>query len=172
MRTLLMAAAVLALAGCDRSAPTNNVAGNIAEPSNAIVANVVEVAPQAPVAAMLGKVDLAKDLHAFGTEPFWGLDISGTKLVYTDGSLEEVKPESFADATRVVTGGKAVYTTTNKAGAPVVLTLTAKECLEVGEPEDADPLTVELKVGKDIRHGCAGPAEGAEKTSGNSSAEE
>jgi uncharacterized membrane protein len=117
-------------------------------------------------------VDLGKDVHAFGTEPFWGLDISGTRLVYTDASLEEIKPESFADATRVVTGGKAVYTTRNKAGALVIVTLTAEECLEAGEPEDSVPLTVELKVGKELRHGCAGPAEGAEKSGGNSSAGE
>jgi uncharacterized membrane protein len=162
MRTLLMGAALLALAGCDRSAPVTNAADNVAvpaaEPVNVVVANVVEVPVEAPAAVTLGKVDLGKSVHAFGTEPFWGLDIDGTSLVYTDASLEELKPETFTDAARVVSGGKAVYTAKNKAGAAVTLTLTVEECLEAGEPEDAVPLTVELKIGDQVRHGCAGPA--------------
>jgi uncharacterized membrane protein len=173
MRIGLMAVALLALGGCGKppadtvalnEAPVENLAANETVPDNAQIealalGNLAEPEP----AVMLGKVDLAQDVMGFGTEPFWSLNIHGTDIHYTDSSLETPVSEPFTGVKRVLTKGKAVYIASNSRGTPIELTLTAKPCLEVGEPEDTVPLTVELKIGGLVLHGCAGSAAMVEK---------
>lgn len=130
------------LAGCGPQEPavTNNV----------VVAKPIE-------GPKLGKVDLNQPLQAFGTEPYWTLDVAPGDMSFTDYALANPKPEPFFPHAPVVTGDKAVWTTENVADEPVVLTLTLKDCLEVGEADQTQPLTAELRIGSKVRTGCAGP---------------
>jgi uncharacterized membrane protein len=155
MRIALLAVA-LTLSGCGGGSVVVNAenAAGPAEPENAS-ANVVAAAPAPSV--KLGDFELNQLLRVFGTEPFWTLDMGPGEMIYTDGSAEEPKPTPFYWADPVIAGDTATYTTKNVAGDVVVLVLTRKDCLEVGEPEDTVPLTAKLTIGTTVRNGCAGP---------------
>lgn len=160
-------AAVLAplmLAGCGGGSMTVNAADNAAEANVAAPAavnaaepavNAVQASPT-PSGTMLGSVDLAEPVAGSGSEPFWGIDISGGSIVYTDASVETIQPESFARTTPVMSDGRAVYSTTRADGSPVVVTLTAAAC--IAPSGKSTPLTVTIQVGGETRTGCAGPA--------------
>ncbi|MEZ0244760.1 MAG: hypothetical protein ACAH11_15410, partial [Sphingomonas sp.] len=79
------------------------------------------------------------------------------EMIFTDNSVDDPKPAPFYFVEPVIAGDTATYTTKNVAGDPVVLVLTRKDCLEVGEPEDTVPLTAKLTIGTTVRNGCAGP---------------
>ncbi|MES2445190.1 MAG: hypothetical protein V4574_20390 [Pseudomonadota bacterium] len=147
MRIALLAVSMLALAGCGSQEPAVNVTANSAEAAK----------PVRPPSPKLGKVDLDQPLRAFGTEPFWTLDVAPGDMSFTDYSVETPKPEPYFPRSPVVTADKAVWTTKNEAGAAVVLTLTLKDCLEAGEADQTQPFTAELKIGDRTRTGCAGP---------------
>jgi uncharacterized membrane protein len=49
----------------------------------AIVALGLMVSGCQPAAQTLGGVDLSKPMRVLGTEPFWGVEISPTELVFT-----------------------------------------------------------------------------------------
>jgi len=143
----------LALAGCGGGSVVIN-AENAAEPvTNTVAAPKPKPAP----VLMLGDYDLNQLTRAFGTEPFWTLDMGPGSFSYTDYSVEKPEPKPFYWADPVIAGDTATYTTKNVAGDVVVLTLTHKKCLEAGEEDQAVPLTAELKIGSKILHGCAGP---------------
>jgi uncharacterized membrane protein len=143
MRFLLPALPLLALAGCGSPEPA-------AAPANAVVAKPIP-------GPKLGSIELNQPLRAFGTEPFWTLDVAPGDIAFTDHALPDPKPEPFFARSPVVADGKAVWTTKNVADEPVVLTLTLKDCLEGGEPDQTQPFTAELRIGDKVRTGCAGP---------------
>jgi uncharacterized membrane protein len=145
MRNLLLATSLLLLSAC-QAQPDEN-AGSYREAGPEPTVEVPK----------LGGLDLGKPLRASGSEPFWMLDIEPGAATYHDYSVETPKPESFAPPSRVVSADRAVFTTRNSVGAPVVITLTAESCLDVGEEENRQPLTVELRIGDQVRTGCAGP---------------
>jgi uncharacterized membrane protein len=157
---ILMLAAVLALGGCGPKPAEKPVPTPTPTPK--------------PV-KMLGSIDLNKAVRAFGVEPGWSLDVAPGDMSFTDFSGDKTEPQPFFPTSPVVTGDHANWTTKNVAGEAVVLTLTVKECLEAGEPEDSQPLTAELRIGVKTLHGCAGakPAEfaPAENASDNAVAE-
>lgn len=137
-------AAVLLLAGCNFSEPAPNSAENVTKPTP-------------PPSVKLGSVELLQPLRAFGTEPFWTLDLAPGDIAFTDYSAEDPKPEPFFARSPVAVGDKATWTTKNIAGEAVVVTLTLKDCLEAGETDETMPLTAELRIGAKVRTGCAGP---------------
>lgn len=141
----LIAIAALALAGCG-GAPADSVANNAAAPT-----------PTPPPSVKLGDFELNQRVRVSGVEPYWTLDMGPGEMLFTDFSTDVPKPEPFYWAAPAVTGDTATYTTKNVADEPVVLTLTRRDCLEAGEPEDTRPLTAELRVGDKVRKGCAGP---------------
>lgn len=145
MRTTLVAIAMLALTGCGGQ-PVESVANNVSAPT-----------PTPPPSVKLGDFELNQLVRVFGTEPYWTLDMGPGEMIFTDGSADEPKPEPLYWVAPAIVGETATYTTKNVAGETVVLTLTRKDCLEVGEPEDTVPLTAELKIGDKVRRGCAGP---------------
>jgi len=155
MRAVLPILVLGMLAGCGSQEPAANS-------SNVTVAK--------PIAGpKLGSVDLNQPLRAFGTEPFWTLDVAPGDMSYTDYALANPRPEPFFPHAPVVTGDKAVWTTKNVADAPVVLTLTRKDCLEAGEDDQTQPLTAELRIGDKVRTGCAGPKPKEEPEGDNAS---
>ena len=155
MRAVLPILVLGMLAGCGSQAPADNA-------SNAVVAKPIP-------SPKLGGIDLNQKLRAFGTEPFWTLDVAPGDISYTDYSLADPKPEPFFAHAPVVSGDKAVWTTKNVAEAPVVLTLTLKDCLEAGEDDQTQPLTAELRIGDKVRIGCAGPKPKDEPVGDNAS---
>ncbi|MCW3847530.1 hypothetical protein OF829_09775 [Sphingomonas sp. LB-2] len=152
---LALLAITLTLSACGGGSMVVNAdnAATPAEPANA--ANVAAPAPAPSV--KLGDFELNQLIRAFGTEPFWTLDLGPGDMIFTDNAVETPKPEPFYWVAPVVAGDTATYTTKNVAGDPVVLVLTRKDCLEVGEPEDTQPLTAKLTIGTKVRTGCAGP---------------
>jgi uncharacterized membrane protein len=127
------------------------------EADNAANATVAKPLPPSP---KLAGVELMKPLHVFGTEPGWSLDLAPGSAVFTDFSTGKTVPEPLLSVAPVVSGNSAVYNSRGGQGTPAVLTLTAKECLEAGEPEDALPFTAELKINGKTLTGCAGPDTG------------
>ena len=155
MRVTMLALPLLVLAGCGGGSVVVN-ATNEAVPAE----NAVSAAAPAPVKApsvKVGDFELNQLLRVFGTEPYWVLDLGPGEMIFTDNAAETPKPEPFYWADPVIAGDTATYTTKNVAGDVVVLTLTRKDCLEAGEPEDTVPLTAELRIGAKTRTGCAGP---------------
>lgn len=158
MRGLMLAAPVLLLAGCGGGSVVINAenAATVAA-ENGAAALPPAPAPKAFPKLLLGDFDLNQLIRAFGTEPFWTLDMGPGTFSYTDYSVDEPKAAPFYWADPVIAGDTATYTTKNVAGDVVVLTLTRKDCLEVGEEDQKVPLTAELKIGSKTLHGCAGP---------------
>lgn len=119
MRLLLLPVlSLLVLAGCSRAA----------EPADA---------PAAPVqATTIGDFDLTQPIRALGTEPFWTVDVASGTITWRDASDaigDITTPRTGPAGTPVVTGTSAVWTTTLSDGAPLVLTVTAEPCPDIGE---------------------------------------
>jgi uncharacterized membrane protein len=135
MRLVLAAASVLVLvAACS---------GEPAEPAP-------EPEP-APPAAVLGGVDLNRPVRLLGTEPFWGIDLTGTELVYSGAD----RPEQRAPQPRPqLQGTVATYAATTPAGTAITIMLTATECSD-GMSDRTYPLTALVKVGEEELRGCA-----------------
>jgi uncharacterized membrane protein len=156
----------LTLAGCGGGSMAVNAADNALEanmavpapaPANAAAPAVSAAqASPTPSGTMLGSVDLAKPIAGSGSEPFWGIDITGGSIVYTDASVEPIQPESFAPTVPVLSEGSAVYSTTRADGSPVVVTLTTVAC--IAPSGKSTSLTVTIQTPGGTRTGCAGPA--------------
>lgn len=85
-----------------------------------------------------------------GTEPFWGGEINGTRLVYktpenADGAVVAV--ERFAGNNGLAYSGEL-------DGKPLDLTVTPGECSD-GMSDRTYPFVATLKLGEETRHGCA-----------------
>jgi len=134
MRLALLLSSLTLLAGCSQS-------GEPAAPPPA----------DAPPEAMLGGVDLNQPLRALGTEPFWGVEITPTAMVYTGVDRD---PERAGNPGPVVQGTTAIYTAETDDGTTMVVTLIATECSD-GMSDRVYPLTAKVEIGKDTRNGCA-----------------
>ncbi|CAL1690003.1 hypothetical protein MMB232_00123 [Brevundimonas subvibrioides] len=114
-------------------------------------------APAAPVqATTLGSFDLAQPIRALGTEPFWTVDVAGGTITWRDESdlVGDVPtPRSGPAGTPAINGATAVWTTQLSDGTPLMLTLTAEACPDIGEETRA--LKSVVQIG-DVRHeACA-----------------
>ena len=107
-------------------------------------------ATPAPV-AILGGVDLNQPVRALGTEPFWGVEISGDTMTYTGVDQPD---QRFSAPAPIIQGTTAVYTAATEAGAVMVVTLIATECSD-GMSDRVYPLTAKVEIAKDTRSGCA-----------------
>ena len=134
MRPFLFAAAVLTLAACS------------GEPESP-----AEPAPAPGPAPVLGGVDLSRPVRLLGTEPFWGIDLTGTEVVYSGVD----RPEERGPQPRpTVQGTVATLETTTTAGTDISITLTATECSD-GMSDRTYPLTALVEVGDETLMGCA-----------------
>jgi uncharacterized membrane protein len=133
MRLAFAALSVLALAAC-------SPADDPSPPS----------APPEP-APVLGGVDLGQPLRALGTEPFWGVDLTGTEMVYSGVD----RPEQRAPQPEpVVQGTTATWEAATPAGTPISVMLAATECSD-GMSDRTYPLSAIVRIGDETLTGCA-----------------
>ncbi|MBL0969177.1 MAG: hypothetical protein IBJ02_08700 [Brevundimonas sp.] len=134
MRLIALAAAsALALSACSQGT----------EPSPA------PTEPEAPVE--LGGVNLNEPVRLLGTEPFWGITLSGNELVYSGVDRPEQRAHLPAPTLQ---GTVATYETTTANGSPISIMLAATECSD-GMSDRTYPLTARVKIGAEELSGCA-----------------
>jgi uncharacterized membrane protein len=110
----------------------------------------VPAEPPAPPAALAG-VDLNQPLSLVGTEPFWGIRLTGEELIYSGVD----RPEQRAPRPALtVQGTVATLQTRSATGVTFDVTLTATECSD-GMSDRTYPLTALVKVGEETLMGCA-----------------
>lgn len=137
MRLFALAACVLTLSACSQGT----------EPADA------PAAPVAP-AVVLSGVDLTQPVRILGTEPFWGIELTGRELVYSGVDRPEQRaPQPEA----TVQGTIATFQTRASTGTTFDVTLTATECSD-GMSDRTYPLTAMVKVGEETLMGCAAPS--------------
>lgn len=137
MRLLALAASALILSACSQGTETP--------------AAPAEAPAPAPV---LSGVDLTQPVRLVGTEPFWGIQLTGSELIYSGVDRPEQKaPQPLAS----VQGTVATLNTRSATGTVFDITLTATECSD-GMSDRTFPLTAVVKVGDETLMGCAASA--------------
>jgi len=137
MRLLALAASVLILSACSQGAETPEA----------------PTGPAGPAPALSG-VDLTQPVRLLGTEPFWGIELTGSELVYSGVD----RPEQRAPQPKpVVQGTVATLETRSASGTTFEVTLTATECSD-GMSDRTYPLTALVKVGDETLMGCGASA--------------
>lgn len=107
--------------------------------------------PTPEPASTLAGVDLSRPVRLLGTEPFWGIDLTGTEIVYSGAD----RPEQRGPQPKpTIQGTVATFETTTTAGSPIAITLTATECSD-GMSDRTYPLTALVEVGGETLMGCA-----------------
>ena len=113
----------------------------------------------APAASLAG-VDLTQPLSLLGTEPFWGIRLTGEELVYSGVDRPEQRAPQPA---LTVQGTVATLQTRSAEGTTFEITLTATECSD-GMSDRTFPLTAMVKVGEETLMGCAASTAALERT--------
>lgn len=107
--------------------------------------------PDPEPASILAGVDLAKPVRALGTEPFWGVELTGTEIIYSGVD----RPEQRAPQPRAVIQGTTVTLAgTTADGMTISVMLAATECSD-GMSDRTYPLSAIVKVGDETLTGCA-----------------
>lgn len=121
---------VLILAGCHRS--TDSLPGDAddSRPWSAIEASEV--------------------IHAAGTEPFWGVEVQGTRLVYSNPD----DPQGTSLEVSRFAGRGGLSYSGELDGKSVTLAVTSGACSD-GMSDRDYPFTATLALGDDLLHGCA-----------------
>lgn len=145
MRLVAFAAVVLTLSACSQPeeipAPTP-----VPEPTS-----------------VLAGVDLSQPVRALGTEPFWGVELTGTEMVYSGVD----RPEQRAPQPKAAIQGTTVtFEGTTAGGAAISVMLAATECSD-GMSDRTYPLSAIVKIGDETLTGCAASS-AAIMTSGES----
>ena len=136
MRLFALAASVLILSACSQGEPP-----------------VAPAEPAAP-APLLSGVNLSEPVSLVGTEPFWGIQLTGSELVYSGVD----RPEQRAPQPDItIQGTVATFQTRSATGTTFDVTLTATECSD-GMSDRTFPLTAVVKVGEETLMGCAASA--------------
>ena len=89
-------------------------------------------------------------VHFVGTEPFWGGDVTGTKLTY---STPENQEGEVIEVTRFAGRGGVSYSGTLAAGA-MTLAVTPGKCSD-GMSDREFPFVATLQISSEVRKGCA-----------------
>jgi uncharacterized membrane protein len=112
-----------------------------------------EPAPAAPAepAPMLAGVDLSQPVRVLGTEPFWGIDLNASELVYSGVDRAEQRAPRPEPALQ---GTVATYEAITTTGTAISIMLAATECSD-GMSDRTYPLTARVKVGDEELSGCA-----------------
>lgn len=108
-------------------------------------------APAPEPAPVLAGVDLTEPVRALGAEPFWGVDLTGTELVYSGAD----RPEQRAPRPRpVIQGTTATFDAVTASGNPISVMLAATECSD-GMSDRTYPLSAIVRIGDETLTGCA-----------------
>ena len=108
-------------------------------------------APAPEPSPVLAGVDLSRPVRALGTEPFWGVDLTGTELVYAGAD----RPEQRAPQPRpLIQGTTATYEAVTSAGTSISVMLAATECSD-GMSDRTYPLSAVVRLGDETLTGCA-----------------
>jgi len=119
----------------------------------AIVAMGLMVSGCQPAAQTLGGVDLSKPMRVLGTEPFWGVEISPTELVFTGVD----RPDFRAPNPGVrIEGEMAVIAARDPQGLALTIQLKPAKCSD-GMSDWVYPLEARVQLGADTLKGCAAP---------------
>lgn len=135
---LAVSASALVLTACEQTAPA-------ADPP---------APPAATEPATLAGVDLTHPLRALGTEPFWGVDITGAGLVYS--GVDRPRQIALHDGP-VIQEGVAVWSGRTEQGVDLEVTLAASRCSD-GMSDRVYPLSARVRVGDETLTGCAASA--------------
>jgi uncharacterized membrane protein len=123
-------------------------------------------APQAPAATTpkpSGVVsDFSRPMIARGTEPFWAVDIEGTRFTLSEPSQPDVVFE--APGARI-SPGRAAWTATAASGQTMTVALYVSECSD-GMSDLRYPMTAEVETGGRTLRGCAAKASEAPREGG------
>lgn len=85
-----------------------------------------------------------------GTEPFWGGTVTGTTLTYTTPE----KPDGTTITVERFAGRGGLSFSGSLAGTALEMMVTPLRCSD-GMSDRIYPFTVTLKLGEDMRNGCA-----------------
>lgn len=133
MRVALAVLSILALSACSQEAEAPTP-GPAPEP-----------------APTLAGVDLTRPVRALGAEPFWGVDLTGTEIVYSGAD----RPEQRAPQPRAaIQGTTAIFEAVTAAGSPISVMLAATECSD-GMSDRTYPLSAIVRIGDETLTGCA-----------------
>ncbi len=108
-------------------------------------------ADAAPSRFMINRVNVLEPISAVGTEPFWGITITGRSVDWSD-------PETENRTGRVgkprLSSGKAVWKGEVSGHGAFTLTVTRGPCSD-GMSDFTYPLTVKVRTSELTLNGCA-----------------
>lgn len=107
-------------------------------------------APEAATSQAYSGIGTAETVHFTGTEPFWGGEVSGTRLRYST-------PENIEGTTLSVerfAGNNGVSFSGRLEGRAFDLMVTPGACSD-GMSDRTYPFHATLKLGEETRRGCA-----------------
>ncbi len=102
------------------------------------------------VRSTAGPLAVPDTFHALGTEPFWGLTVTGVAARY---STPEITEAIASDVVRSASGG--VETVSGRFGeVPFTLTVQPERCGD-GMSDRVYPFAARLRIGERALQGCA-----------------
>jgi uncharacterized membrane protein len=104
-----------------------------------------------PARFLIDRVNVLEPVSAVGTEPFWGVTITGRTLDWSDPEAEN---RAGTVGRPKLTAGKIVWRGQVDGVGPVVITLTRGPCSD-GMSDFTYPLTARIKAPAYVFNGCA-----------------
>ncbi|MCG9915570.1 MAG: hypothetical protein MH112_04310 [Phenylobacterium sp.] len=147
---LLILALTLGLGACQPQAPDG---GQAEAPADA-PAEAADPATPAPGTAP-APGPFAGDLRAVGTEPFWGLSITGGEIVL---ERPDFPPSRGPNPGFVMEDAQAVWRTQTTDGGDLMVTLRQAPCSD-GMSDLTYVYAAEVQSGDETLSGCAGKAD-------------
>lgn len=154
MKTRLwpLAAAILLPACSDQAPSPVDATAPDAAASAAVEARIASPSISPPQAGRADPLDLPRQLHAVGTEPFWSADIVGTTLTY--GTPDFPSGMSITVARR--DGPGFAEWSGALDGKPMTLRIEKGPCSD-GMSDRIYPFRAIRTIGPEIERGCARP---------------
>lgn len=135
------------LAGCGGSDDGGEAANVALDPAVLV--------PKSTATSVAG-VDLTKPVRAFGTEPYWTIDIAPGRIRFEDLDVKHGEPVEWTPQPAKVTGIVATIETRTSKGEVATIMLSGESCLEVGGEGSTLPLKAVVRIAARTLTGCAG----------------
>ncbi len=142
MRAAVAVLTFFALAACAQEIRNTETLTGCAASAAAIMTPGDPPAPVSGPGPVLAGVDLAEPVRALGTEPFWGIDLTGSQMVYSgiDGLEQRARQPR-----PVIKGTTASFEAETATGTIIHVTLIATECSD-GMSDLTYPLTAIVRI--------------------------